>query len=153
MANVYCNVMVFPFSFYPLRYSSLFSLAVGYSSRIFHQKRQCLIFLVQEKCLPSDKCITIHLFRVTGNPGQARKWPFWQITENHGNPRKWTEPFRASHGKGWKRSLGQARTGTETALQALVTTEAKQEPLVRAGGYGIPSRGPMRLLANNVGPP
>ena len=25
--------------------------------------------------------------------------------------------------------------------------------MVRAGGYGIPSRGPMRLLGNDVGPP
>ena len=28
-----------------------------------------------------------------------------------------------------------------------------QEPLVRAGGYDVTSRGPMRLLANDVGPP
>ena len=27
------------------------------------------------------------------------------------------------------------------------------KPLVRDGGYGITSRGPMRLLGNNVGPP
>ena len=26
-------------------------------------------------------------------------------------------------------------------------------PLVRAGGHDIPSRGPMRLLGNDVGPP
>ena len=50
-------------------------------------------------------------------------------------------------------STGRFRMVLMTPRRGQYRYVAKQEPLVRAGRYGIPSRGPERFLGNDGGPP